>query len=364
MKILHIGDIHLRNDDTLEDKLNCLEFCADLAEDENVDAVLIPGDIFDSPTNVSDDLRNEFVDFLCSIQRFKTILIRGNHDPASILYPFGRLMKNVTVVDRGPAWVTLNPTTGIYCIPWPSRAYLAEKGLIGEGGLQAAQAMLGQLIRTEAMMAHQNGTEMVLLSGHFNVIGSTVGDGQPLIGREIEVNLADLEIPEIQLSFLNHIHKAQSLGNKVYYAGSLTANTFGETDEKGVTLSVTEGNHVVSQFIATPARKWRTLEAHVENGIAFWDASEIGDLSPGDHLRFRYHCTEDQAYLFSRGDLEEQFKDYRLKIVPDITRVSNVRSESVASAPSELEKLEAWCEINDVPITESLHAKYHELRNI
>ena len=76
MKILHTSDIHLKeyNDDRWKTLLKIIE----LAKKENVDVIVISGDLFDKNSN-AELLKNE-VRKLFSNNKFKIILIAGNHD--------------------------------------------------------------------------------------------------------------------------------------------------------------------------------------------------------------------------------------------------------------------------------------------
>ncbi|MCP3905243.1 MAG: hypothetical protein GY715_16580 [Planctomycetes bacterium] len=79
MRFVQTSDLHLRPD--TPERLDALRQVIGLAGDEQADALLIPGDLFDT-NDAATALRTEVRDLLESFEG-ATVVIPGNHDPAA-----------------------------------------------------------------------------------------------------------------------------------------------------------------------------------------------------------------------------------------------------------------------------------------
>ena len=337
MRIAHVGDIHLLDGPNLDDTLQALAQVRDIVVERGVDLVLIPGDIYDRKSSPHE--RALMADWLDNLAPVPVLIVRGNHDAPEDLLTLG-LASHVRVFER-PELVSIGPID-VLCLPWPERAHLAAAGLTGEGGLQAAQAALGDLIR--GMAANRDTSRPLVIMGHLSVVGALSSSGQPLVGREIQVVEADLTDCAPEAICLNHIHKPQDL-----YAGSLTVQDFGEADEEKRVVLVDTGA-LTQESIPIHGRRWVTIDASHPEGEEIEEVRGIQDVTgatgedfPDANVRYRYTCTEDEAHLFDHAALERRFEGaHSLKIVPNITRATRVRSADVADAKTTAEKLQAW----------------------
>ena len=85
MKLLHLGDLHLGRSlgdfDLIEDQKYILDQILEIIEKENVDGVLIAGDVYDK--SIPSEAATNLLDyFLCKLSesRVQTFMISGNHD--------------------------------------------------------------------------------------------------------------------------------------------------------------------------------------------------------------------------------------------------------------------------------------------
>ena len=85
MKLLHLGDLHLGRSlgdfDLIEDQKYILDQILEIIEKENVDGVLIAGDVYDK--SIPSEAATNLLDyFLCklSVSGVQTFMISGNHD--------------------------------------------------------------------------------------------------------------------------------------------------------------------------------------------------------------------------------------------------------------------------------------------
>ena len=91
MRLLHTADWHLgrlfHNLSLLEDQRHVLNQLIEIIDRENVDAVLIAGDIYDRsvPPAAAVTLLDEVLHALCEVRKLPVIMISGNHDGAERL---------------------------------------------------------------------------------------------------------------------------------------------------------------------------------------------------------------------------------------------------------------------------------------
>ena len=86
MKLLHLSDLHIGKNigsySLLEDQKYCLGQILEIIKNENIDIVIIAGDIFDTsiPNSESMKVYSDFVDKIIFDFKKKIIAISGNHD--------------------------------------------------------------------------------------------------------------------------------------------------------------------------------------------------------------------------------------------------------------------------------------------
>ena len=99
MKFIHLGDLHIgkRVNDflMLNDQEYVLEQIINIIKEENIDGVLIAGDVYDKQVPALEAI-NLFDNFLTLIANMnvKVFIISGNHDSAERLSFAGRLIKS------------------------------------------------------------------------------------------------------------------------------------------------------------------------------------------------------------------------------------------------------------------------------
>ena len=97
MKIIHLSDLHLgkrvNEFSMIEDQKYILKKILNVIDEENPDAVIIAGDVYDKPIPPAEAVAL-LDDFLVSLakRKLKVLIISGNHDSAERLSFGGRLM--------------------------------------------------------------------------------------------------------------------------------------------------------------------------------------------------------------------------------------------------------------------------------
>jgi exonuclease SbcD len=394
MKLLHVGDVHLRDGAHLDDVTACLHAVIEIVESHHVDAILIPGDIYETKSGPTE--RATFREWL---ERLRTsfdgpvIICKGNHDAPQDLAVWD-IAYNVHVFER-PDVVTLVRAPGtdfaelvredygdgyelpagwtavdVVVVPWPEKAHLASRGFACEGADQAGGAALDEMIRMMAATRPDTDRPLVIM-GHLSVTGAMLSSAQPLIGREIQIGAGQLAETGACYVALNHIHKHQELAPGLVYAGSLSCHDFGEQDEpKGVVLVETDDGEASWEFISVPARQWHTVEANVEPqgilellGADTLHDTDVPGWCEGANIRYRYRCSAEDQHLFDHAEIQRRFSAaHSLKIVPVVERTERVRAAEVAEAPTVREKLLAWGAATDTSIPDSALDKLEALQ--
>lgn len=245
MKILHTADLHIGKKifelSMIEDQKYILEQIYNIAINEQVDVLVIAGDVYDRavPPTEAVSLLDDFLT-KCIGSDIPVIMISGNHDsPERVsfadrilekkgLYIAGtyqRPLKTVTLEDE------YGPVTFV-CMPFVKPAVT--------GNVTSEQAV-------EHMLASQPMTMDVnrrhVLVTHFFVTGES-GEVPELSESETDVNVGGLDNVSAGLFqcfdyvALGHIHSPQHIGKgNVYYPGAPLKYSFGEAlNEKSVNL--------------------------------------------------------------------------------------------------------------------------------
>jgi exonuclease SbcD len=259
MRLLHTGDWHIgrtiRGRSRVPEFEDALREVVGIAVQENVDAVLLAGDLYDhrSPAPESDALVFEALVRLHE-GRIPVVAIPGNHDSALRLEALSKLLRpiDVTVVPRvvppqDGSLIELASRDGaegalIACVPFvPERRFGDAAALFQatEEWFQSYAEGLGRLIA--AMTEPFRADRVNVLMGHLFTDGAIPGGGEHQITIGIEYAISPSRLPSTASYIaLGHVHRPQSVRgapSPTRYAGSLLQLDFGETEQtKSVTI--------------------------------------------------------------------------------------------------------------------------------
>lgn len=257
MRILHTSDWHLGQN--FYSKSRAAEHQAFLdwllvsAQEHDVDAIIVAGDIFDtgSPPSYARELYNRFV-----VQLQQTgcqlVVLAGNHDSVATLNESRDILaflKTTVVANAGHAPFILPLRDGapgaIFC-PVP---FLRPRELVtsqaGHSGGEKQQLLLSA-ISDYYQQQHQLACELrgdrslpIIASGHLTTVGASKSDAV----RDIYIGTLDAfpasRFPPADYIALGHIHRAQRVGGceHIRYSGSPIPLSFDETGKnKSVNL--------------------------------------------------------------------------------------------------------------------------------
>lgn len=240
MKLVHISDLHagktLGNVSRNEDLLYALDQVINFSEENNVDTVLVAGDVFDkaNPDNQSKQLIFEEFFLRLNALNINTVVIAGNHDSYDFFKSIKELSKlaRVHIFDRPDPdnfTLELNEVT-IVALPYPSERVITEAS-------EKANISYAEKVKKfiNYMDKKTDNKKIKILLAHLMISGAVCTH------TEREVHISDYyAVPPsaIPSSFtyvaLGHVHKHQRL-NKVsvpaYYSGTLYQIDFSEAGQ-------------------------------------------------------------------------------------------------------------------------------------
>ena len=303
MKLLHTSDWHLgralysrKRYDEYEAFLNWL---AGFIEAEDVDVLLVAGDVFDNstPSNRAQELYYRFLCRMASSSNRNVVIIAGNHDSPSFLNAPKELLKflNIHVV----GYASGQPEDELIVLSGPDHdprlivcaiPYLRDRDIrTAEAGesVEDKERKIIEGIRTHYRMvceaAEQKRATLekpvpIVAMGHlFAAGGETIeGDGvrELYIGSLAQVK-RDVFPESIDYLALGHLHIPQRVGGSdfIRYSGSPLPIGFGEAEQgKSVTLVEFSGKAPRVKNIAVPGFQelktlrgdWQTISRSID----------------------------------------------------------------------------------------------------
>ncbi|MBQ9941461.1 MAG: exonuclease SbcCD subunit D [Christensenellaceae bacterium] len=244
MRILHTSDLHLGISLMGESLLPYQElFCdylADLVEQENIDVVLLSGDIFDRAVSSAEaiGLYNRLMTRLCLEKRSKVMVIAGNHDGAERLSSCSQLLDQAGLYIRGrlgagPDTVVLqdgDEKVGFVLLP---HFNLDEaRALYPDEQISSMEAAVARIVAD----ANRDADKLILLAHLFVKGGETCeSDRAAVVGGAQAVSAEVLS--GFDYVALGHLHRPQSFSGRVRYCGTPLQYSFAEEgQQKGVVI--------------------------------------------------------------------------------------------------------------------------------
>ncbi len=280
MRFLHTADWHLGRlfhaRSLLEDQAHMLDQFVAQVHALRPDAVLIAGDVYDRavPPPEAVALLDDVLGRIVLDAGVPVVMIAGNHDSAQRLEFGSRLMsaQGLHVAGRTTAqagYVTLHDDAGevrIYALPYAEPAVVRDA--LGAELSTHEAALAAQLDAIRA--AHPKGVRAVVVAHAFVVGGAASESERPLsVGGSGAVGAGVFE--GFDFVALGHLHRPQTLGERVHYAGSLLKYSLSEAGhDKSVSLIELDGDGGVriEPIALRPLRDLRVIEGELAALIA------------------------------------------------------------------------------------------------
>ena len=260
MKFLHTSDWHLgvktNGKDRLDEQKRVLDEIISIVNYENIDCVIIAGDIFNtaSPSADAEELFFETIQQLSLNGERFIFVLAGNHDDPTRLsagLPLAgkhnialasslerisekRFSKEavVQVVETGKGHIKIKKNEEIATIaylPYPNEIRIAEK--------VDSELSYAEKVKEWANIGASAFSEdsVNIFVSHLFLVGSKTGDGVVKVGDIMAVPKNFL--PKADYTALGHLHMPQNLGDNVWYSGAITGLTMGQ---KGLGVNIFE----------------------------------------------------------------------------------------------------------------------------
>ena len=244
MKLIHLSDLHIgkrvNEVSMIDDQAYILAQILRIIDDEQADAVLIAGDVYDKSVPSAEAV-TLFDDFLCRLARRKlpVLMISGNHDSPERL-AFGNRLMDACGIHISPVYdgtvrcVTLQDTYGavnFYLLPFIKPAHVKRyypQAQI-ENYTDACRAAIAQM--------HIDPAQRNVLLTHQFVTGASTCESEEInVGGSDNVDAAVFQ--DFDYVALGHLHGPQNIGsNRIRYCGTPLKYSFSEeAHHKSVTV--------------------------------------------------------------------------------------------------------------------------------
>lgn len=346
MKFFHLSDLHiglkLMNRDLREEQMDILRQVTDLAREEQPDAVVIAGDIYDKAVPAAEAVE-VFDSFITELKRAvpeaEMMLISGNHDSGLRLNCFREILdeQKVHMIGLPPRReeeyiekVTLQDAFGpvnFYLLPFVKPSMVKQIVGVDENGNNLSyDATLHKLIaREEVNTAERN----VLVSHQFYLpVGENAESVERMDSEIRTVGNIDAVASDVLEAFdyaaLGHIHKPMKVGSELYrYCGTPLACSVSEAgQQKGVIMvEIGEKNSKTSVKITVlplkPLREVRIIKGSLEEVLAqacedfvtviLTDRVDLDIMDMQDRIRMAFpYLLEIRREVLRKADYSEQ----------------------------------------------------------
>ncbi len=281
MKILHTSDWHigkkLYKKDLEEDHIYFFNNLIKYIKSENVNSLIISGDIFDIayPSNSSLKLYYGFLMKLLETNCKNVFIIGGNHDSVSTLEAPKEILKilNINIIGGMP----LRPEDLIFTVKYKNNGvhicavpYLRDsnirKSVIRQTHTERKKALqtgIGEYYTTVADIVKKKKDKFpVIVTGHLFMTGVSKSDSE----RDIHVgNLDGIRLSNMPDIFdywaLGHIHRPQIINGKenIRYSGSPIPLSFSERNDKKQIIIITILENKISDIKPVEITPYRKL---------------------------------------------------------------------------------------------------------
>lgn len=350
MKFLHTGDLHIGKTvydfSMLTEQEHILKQIADISIRENVDAVVIAGDVYDRPIPPTEavNVLNNFLTTLIS-HKIKVLMISGNHDsPERVAFADKILEKqglfiSGTIEDRLKE-VIFEDAYGkvrFVLLPFVKPAVAGARSsceavdiLLGKNGFSKKyDTQDDSLCDTKSDICvknTKNGKNTAkavrnILVAHYFVTGSK-GEIPMLSDSETTINVGGLEqvctdsFDAFDYVALGHIHKPQKIGTgNCYYAGSPLKYSFSECNQiKSVNIVTVEKEISVQKLSLTPMHEMRRIKGKLAELV---NPCVVNAAPFDDYI---------QAILTDEGELIDPIETLR-SVYPNIMQIQLLKNE-------------------------------------
>ncbi len=300
MKLMHLSDLHLGKRvyefSMYEDQKYILSQILDIADKEQVQAVMICGDIYDKqiPPAESVQLFDDFLTKL-SVRKLPVFIISGNHDSAERLSFGARLMEQSGVCFSETFSGKIqtyqlqdeNGSLNLYLLPFLKPTIVRQAFPEAEiGSYQDAVAYALQQVKPDESQRN-------ILMAHQFVTGAHRSESEEILVGGLD-NIDASVFSAYDYVALGHIHTPQKVGREtIRYCGTPIKYSFSEAaKDKSVTIVelAEKGKVQIQEHILKPLHDLREIRGTYEELTA---RKNYADTDLEDYLQITLTDEED-----------------------------------------------------------------------
>lgn len=268
MKLLHTSDWHLGSAEIErslhDDQVFFLDRICQIIEEEQIDAVMIAGDVFDRSVASADAIRlyDSAATRICKKLGVLVLMIAGNHDGAERLANCGELLSAAGLhiagtIEKEPKIVTIKDTE-FFLLPWITEekvksVYPEERENIDS--LADAYRVVADKYRA----CFTPGKRHILIAHAFITNSETsTSDRAAEIGFATQVPASVFD--GFDYVALGHIHKPQDVTGTIRYSGTPMVYSFGKEEKQEKSVTILDTSDLSRKTVSLPLlHRWTTV---------------------------------------------------------------------------------------------------------
>ncbi len=372
MKILHTADWHLghylkgQENTRFEEHSLFLSWLLDTIENEQIDLLLIAGDIFDSanPPHWAEEQYYRFLANVCRTVCKNVLIIGGNHDSPTNLNAPKEILKFLNVHIIGKASDNLQDeivlienkdkiALVICAVPFLRDSDI-RKAISAENITETERRIKEGIIQHYQQVAnlaadYKKAHIPILATGHLYAAKSQTSDSE----KEIHIgNQGQIEVERLPKIFdyvaLGHIHRPQKVGGHqhIRYSGSPIPLSFSEYNDRKQVIILEIGNNGLSDLqevevpLSRPLLSFKGSLAEVEKKILSHE--QKSSLTPWAEVKvvLQEHVSNLSEKIQTLGK-EKSINILKVNIDYDKTHLPN-NEPTILQSLSELTPLEVF----------------------
>ncbi len=271
MKILHTSDLHfginLHGVALLKYQWEFCDIICDIIRDNGIDAVVIPGDIFDTNVASAEAIKcwSNLATKLCLEMKIPVVVCAGNHDGAARLASCSDLLKAAGLHISGTLEDSFEPirlgNCEIYSLPYYNTADAAAVlGCKAEAGVVMAEIC-------KKILGKADKNRKLIFAAHCFARGGKSGESDISARTAESIGGADLvpltAFEGFDYVALGHLHGSQTLsksGTIIRYSGTPMAYSFSEAVHKKTVSVFDTDNCTLSEIEVPQPYRLRTVK--------------------------------------------------------------------------------------------------------
>ncbi|MBE6836669.1 MAG: exonuclease SbcCD subunit D [Ruminococcus sp.] len=350
MRLLHTSDIHYglslneQPFDEIQEEVN--EQILKAVVENNIDGVIIAGDVFDRPV-VNQKALGRYDKLITDLfnKGVAVYAIAGNHDAPERLALLDELLSKNNIYISGKLTSEVSPicvgNADIYLIPYFN--FDTVKALYPDEEFENYQQAFSYV--TSKILEKADKSRFNIAVSHCFVIGGQLSesDHSARIGQALAVSAKAFE--GFDYTALGHLHGPHFVGEKVRYSGTPYPYSFSETGgEKTFTIIDTESGEI-STVTPEYSRTLRVIEGETEEILS----KSENDEHKNDYVKIQL------TDKFATGELYNSFK----KIYPNLLSFDGkIRADAITASALRVDKLD---KMSEYEILESYFSDREEL---